>query len=58
MSCTFVFLLYAGRYLPDGDHGYERAVPLFSFCVPEGIYLMVIMEMLNFVPLLCVRVLS
>ena len=30
------------RYLPDGDHGDERAVPLFSFCVRAGIYLTVI----------------
>ena len=38
-------LLCADRYLPDGDLGDERAVPLFSFCVRAGIYLRVIMAM-------------
>ena len=32
-------------YLPDGDHGDERSVPLFSFCVRAGIYLTVNMAM-------------
>ena len=41
----FVFLLCAGRYLPDGDHGDDRSVPLFSFCVRTCIYLTAIMAM-------------
>ena len=36
------FLLFWGRYLPDGDHGDECVVPEFSFCVGAGIYLTVI----------------
>ena len=31
MSGTFVFLLFSGRCLPDGDHDDECAVLLFLF---------------------------